>query len=390
MNSDLLEGGCGGFEGSRSFHDELRSVPAECPSGALEGVSTHLIYNDGRIPMGVNPSNFSFETGGPIRITEAFEVGSLCGQDPMDIGEDEVSRRQNLDCLNFSSCGLGCVFDEGCSSKAGDWFFVRTNHPFPWVLQCLVFINVLVVATSSAFCADELLQDLRASLQRRHPIRRLYFWPPLNTGRLCKTFLRICCIGLLCFLEMAEDDLAYTEAIGGVHILQGYFYCVVGTYLFLEVCAYMRVREESHPRFPARCCFRAGRRTEQRRRKSWTKRKIVALFLLINLSAAEAVSVSSAARRASFGLADENTSNAFSMSQQMPDVDDVFSRSSHSAYSGLQEASMVCPVLSQGDSIVGMTPLPPVLLRDNLAASCAPIGYHTDRVLCMTFVHILR
>ena len=322
MNYDFFGRSCAVFQGCRfPCVEEPNHLIAEYPSGALDGVSNHLVFVEDGFSLGqkVLSERYKPDTwGGPFVANPGSGRGELMEK------EVEIPMGWNPVCFISAFSGLGCLHSSGHYSKASSWSCVRASRYFPLVLQCLVLSCVLAVAVSSAFCADEFVTACRTFLQRKRPIRRLYFWPPLDSGRLCKTFLRICCLGSLCLLELAEDDLACQQAIGGVQILQGYFYFMASVYFSLEVCSFLRLHEEYRPRFRFKCRLRAGNRVDQRRCKTWTTRKTMAVLLLINLASAEAVGVLSEARRANFdSLADESSVDAPNWSQPMPEVDDI-------------------------------------------------------------------
>ena len=355
--------------------DLNRSI-AECPSGALDGVSNRSTLLEDEVSLG---SEVLSEIYKPDTWDGPLVANPGLGRDDLNEKEAEIPMGWNPAFCILPFFEVSCPFDSEHFSKASNWSFVRASCFFPLVLQCLVLFCVLAVAASSAICADELLTACRALLQRERSIRRLYFWPPLDSGMLCKTFLRICCFGSLCLLELAEDDLAYQQAIGGVQILQGYFYVMASVYASLEICSFLRLREEQRPRFPSQCRFRAGSRADQRRRKTWTNRKLLAVLLLCNLASAEAVGVLSDARRANFDImADESSADASNWSQPVPEVDDVCPSSSSSAFSGLQEDDMSCPFLTQGDLDFERTLRPQGHTCDNSIVSCASSGYHTS------------
>ena len=377
MSSQLQDRGCAIFQGSRSFPVGMQHLNAECLSGVLDGVSKDVPLLLDETLFGKNFSSQNYE---PDRGIGLFDAKTTCRSgEGMLFGEDEVIPfGENHSSPSFVDFALICRVFSACFSRANNWSFVRTSCLFPIVLQCLILGAILAIAISSAACADELTMALQASFRRKSRIHSLYVWPHPDTGKLGRAFLRICCLGTLFLLELAEDDPAYDYAVGGVHILQGYFYCVTSMYIFMEACRFMRFREECHPKFPPRCRFRVGSRSGTKRNKTWTARKIVAFFLLINLSSAEAVGISSKARRANFSsLADDESGAASDVSQPKPEVDDNSYCSLSSVDSGLQDAGKFDPILFQDDPKFERAPLPQVPLCDTPASSCAPIGYHT-------------
>lgn len=309
---------------------------------------------------------------GSYRYKQSFDAARHVFWELGDSVSSQISGVFDLSCHDESS-------DDGYAEVKKSWHLVGVRLLFSLVSSVSVSICVLLLAILLAFGLDEFGSLSMQFLVRRTSIRQIYFWPPSQATERLRHFLRFCCLCLGGLLECAAEDPMYEEAFGGVQILQCLFRALFVIYGILELCRYLRFREESFPKFPAACKFRARVRCCRKKRSTLTRRKSVAILLLLNLATSEAVGIFSDTRSVSFAdLTGSMPDDRQNRHESSPSTTVDATCNTTFAILGSQDSGRTCPVLSIGNhSTNDWNSLPCVPFCGNQTLPGAPFGYHT-------------